>query len=410
MTSTEVEPFFAAPVGLSRDPYWDDAWTDKRTNQYVLPHPDNEFEALRAGRASELGKAISNTFTLNRWHKEMVLTGAVLRPSIILRAFTAMNDGLSRKQLSRVKRDLCTEAEDVAGTKEPAAVGTGFHKVTELWDANRITVEATPPPWDRDVLAYAEILMRTGIVCVPEFTERIVFNRRLNTVGRFDRLWRYLRCCQKWHVGDLKTGRYLDYGWLEIVVQLFVYATADLMFYARADSKKPTIGADPAAAVWGPAISFGGDVWAPMPEVCDRTGLVLHVPADGKKYLEGDIMASGEVAEGGEPTGDRMAALYEVDLTKRIELPSLSVSPADLAVGVQEWHKTKKVAGLVARVEVTADGEVVDSPLTVRERIEMAGSESELAALREDALARREWNGWHTRWAKERLATLASKG
>lgn len=399
---------FAEPIGLSRDPYWDDAWT--QGNEYVLPHPDNEFEALRAGRASELGKTISNTFTLNQWHQEMVLTGAVLRPSIILRAFTAMNDGLTTKQLKRVKKGLCAEAKDVAGTKEPAALGTGFHKVTELWDANRITLEATPPPWDRDLAAYAEILLRTGIVCVSEFTERIVFNRQLNTVGRFDRLWRYLKCCQKWHVGDLKTGRYLDYGWLEIVVQLLVYATAELMFYARADSPKPIVGVDELLpdAVNRAARVFGCDIWAPMPEVCDRTGLVLHVPADGKKYLEGDIMANGEVSEGGEPTGDRMAALYEVDLTKRIKLPGVSVSPADLAVGVQEWHKTKKVARLVARVEVDEAGVVVDSPLSVREQIELADSEAELVELRRTFLARKEWNGWHTRWARERSEILSS--
>ena len=93
---------FASPIGLSRDPHWDDAWTDKRTNQYVLPHPDNEFERLRAGRASELGKTVSNTFTLNRWHKEMVLRGVLIRRSILLRAANALNgSGLSAKGLKQ---------------------------------------------------------------------------------------------------------------------------------------------------------------------------------------------------------------------------------------------------------------------------------------------------------------------
>jgi len=72
LRSVGIEPaspassIFAQPLGLSRDPYWDDAWTDKYSNQYVLPHPDNPLVELRAGRASELGKTISNTFTLKK--------------------------------------------------------------------------------------------------------------------------------------------------------------------------------------------------------------------------------------------------------------------------------------------------------------------------------------------------------
>lgn len=384
-----LESPFASPIGLSRDPYWDDAWTEGNT--YVLPHPDNEFEQLRAGRASELGKTISNTFTLNRWHKEQVLKGVVIRPSIQQAAYIAMHDGLTSKQLKRKIWDLCKEAEDVAGSKEPAAIGTGFHKITELWDARSITVERTPPPWDRDLLAYAEILTRTGIVAVPEFTERIVWNEPINTAGRFDRLWRYLRHCDKWHVGDLKTGRYIEHGWGENPIQLWCYANATHLF----DHKNKT--------------------WSPMPEMCTDVGLILHVPSDGKKYLEDEVMATGEIAEGGEPTGNRMAALYEVDLTTRIQAPGVrflmggTLTPAELAKAVQDWHKaSKKVARMVARVEVKPDGEVIDSPLSVREQIEMAESEAELAELRRIYLVRKEWNGWHTRWARERLEILSS--
>jgi hypothetical protein len=266
--------------------------------------------------------------------------------------------------------------------------------MTERWDAGTISLDAAPEPSDRDLLAYAEIIERSGLISRPEFTEQIIWNRPVNIAGRFDRLWPY-KHCDRLHVGDLKTGRYIEYGWGENPIQLWCYANGTHMFDAR-----------------------GTRTWGPMPEMCTELGLILHIPSDGKKYLEDEVMANGELAEGGEPTGNRMAALYEVKLDSRIQVPSrqwgeadwiTEVSPAELAIAVQQWHKaSKKVSRMVCRVEVTPDGEVIDSPLTVRERIEMADSEAELEELRRVHLARKEWNGWHTRWAKERLLDLAS--
>jgi len=104
-----------------------------------------------------------------------------------------------------------------------------------------------------------------------------------------------------------------------------------------------------------------------------------------------------------------------VSLDTRVSVPydvavNLSLAPAELAVAVQNWQKVKRIATLVARVVVTVDGEVVDPPLTLVEQIDLATSEAELQALREDGLARREWRGHHTIRARERLETLSSKG
>jgi hypothetical protein len=176
----------------------------------------------------------------------------------------------------------------------------------------------------------------------------------------------------------VKTGRYLDAGWHEIPIQLDCYAGATHMFDTETEK------------------------WSPMPETCRRTGLVLHVPSDGRKD------------ENREPTGDRMAALYEVKLDTLIHAPvrdwgdTYALTPAELAKAVQQWQRTKRIATMVARVEVTPDGEVVDSPLTITERIDLAASEAELQELRSEALSRREWKGHHTTRARERLETLAS--
>jgi hypothetical protein len=391
---------WAQPIGLSRDPYWDDAWTNEN-NEYVLPHPDNEFESLRAGRASELGKVISNTFTLNRWHKEMVLRGVVARRSILQRAAIALHDGLTKKQASKQLWDLCKEAEDVAGSKEPAALGTGFHKLTELYDARKVTLEEVPEPWDRDMLAYAEVLHRAGIVAVPEFTERIVWNRPINTAGRFDRLWCYLRHCDRWHVGDVKTGRDLQYGWLEILIQLQAYATATHIFHADPPKFGPKWPGEPEFAYLVEQKTPDQSYWSAMPEMCTDVGLVLHVPS------------SGMVDEEGEPTGGRMGALYEVDLTTRIEFPLMGyagkgVNPTELAVAVQQYQKVRRVARLICRVEVTEAGEVRDAPLTLSELIDLTTTRAELEELWADRKARKEWKGHHTIRARKQMETLAS--
>jgi hypothetical protein len=371
----------------------------------VLPHPDDPtgFTELRAGRASELGKTVSNTFTLNRWHKEMVLRGVLIRKSLLQRAAIALKE-LAKP--SSTLWDICAEAEQVAGSKEPAAIGTGFHKITELYDQGKIGMDEAPEPWDRDLLAYAELLSRVDLVAVPEFTERIVWNRPLNTAGRFDRLWEYQRCCALWHVGDLKTGRYLDAGWHEIPIQLDCYAGATHMFHPPTDTPRPDPGDFfPNSVTLDRTRYLAGDpYWTEMPPTCRRTGLVLHVPSDGKKD------------ENKEPTGDRMAALYEVKLDSRVPVaPSYNdwgdgwtVSPAELAKAVQAWQKTKHIAKLVDRVEVTTDGEVIDSPLTLTEQIDLTETRTELEQLWDAAKARQEWKGHHTRRARERLETLAS--
>ena len=373
-----TESPFAVPIGLSRDAHWDDAWTDAYTNEYVLPHPDNEFETLRAGRASELGKTISNTFTLNQWHQRMVMQGVGIRGSLALEASIVVNDSLTPKEKRKRLNELATEAKNVAGGKEPAALGTGLHKMTELVDAGKVA--HVPPPWDRDIVAYSAMLHKMGIVHVPEFTEKIIWVRSVNVAGRFDRLVRYLRHCPKWHVEDFKTGRNLQYGWGEIPIQLWCYANATDIF-------------DPDTRTWSTA-----------PEICQELGLVHHVPV------------GGPIDEDGNPLGYSESVLYEVDLTTRIPVvPSYNdwgdgwtVTPSDLCIAVQQWRKVRRLAKPVARIRVTADGEVIDAPLTWQEQIDLAGSEAELEAVRTEARAVGEWHGGLTRRFNERVEVLAS--
>ena len=355
---------FARPATeMARDPHKEKEYT--QNNKYVLPHPDKPGEVLVAGWASELGKTISNTFTLNMWHMRKVVEGMAMRPRLGMEAVIALADGLTPSQLRDKIQGLGWEAHDVAGGKEPAALGTGYHRLTELVDARQSV--NIPEPWGRDIAAYSAILRKTGIVCVPEYTEKIIWNRALNHCGKFDRLVRYLRHCDKWHVEDLKTGRSLDYGYAEIPVQLSVYAGAAKLF--DMDTKK----------------------WSDAPEICPELGLVVHVPL-----------------------GAATATVYEVDIDARVAVDWFTpghrwLSPADLCLAVQKWQREcRKKWKAVARVEVTEHGEVVDSELTWVEQMRMATTDAELDDIRSRGKAAGTWTSWDTRRFNEITETLVS--
>lgn len=359
-----TEDIFADPqVSMARDPHAEDAWT--RNNKYELPHPDRPGETLVAGRASELGKTISNTFTLNMWHRRQIVEGMALRPRLGLEAVIAMNDGLTAGQRRDKLQALATEAANVAGAKEPAALGTGYHKLTELVDARKVF--DIPEPWGRDIAAYSALLQKTGIVCVPEYTEKIIWNRSLNHCGKFDRLVRYLRHCDKWHVEDLKTGKSLDYGHAEIPVQLSVYAGADKLF--DMDTRE----------------------WSDAPEVCQDVGLVVHVPL-----------------------GLSTATLYEVDISTYLDITEngnsiIGLAPTAICLLVQQWRRECKGKWkAVARVEVTERGEVVDAGLTWVEQMRLATTDAELERIRSEGRAAGTWTSWDTRRFNELTETLVS--
>jgi hypothetical protein len=202
---TELQRF-ASPIGLSRDPHAEEAWVVG--NEYRLPHPDDPSKELRAGRASELGKTISNTFTLNQFHMRSVAEGMVIAPHLRMEGGIARSLPRDEKRLEFNR--IAKEAHRAAGAKGPSSLGTGFHKVCELYDAGKLRLEDVPEPWTLDVVAYAAILQRTGIVCVPEFTEQIIWVRELNICGKYDRLVRYLRMGPHWVVLDLKSGHDLQ--------------------------------------------------------------------------------------------------------------------------------------------------------------------------------------------------------
>ncbi|MEU1240070.1 hypothetical protein ABZ388_06895 [Micromonospora parva] len=318
-----------------------------RWGRYLLPDPgmDGATSTLAWTRATTFAKSISDTFGLTKWQLRMALKGLTMRPDLYARASAATADD------KQVLDQVAEAAKEAAASSSGANLGSALHQFTERLDrGEQIQV---PAPWDADIAAYAKALAEHDIKVSAELIERIIVVKQHHVAGTLDRIlhspaWRLPR------IGDLKTGKDLSYGWLEIAVQLALYAHADAMWNGLTDS------------------------YEPMPEVDQEVGVVIHLPV-GKAtatVYEVDIAAGWEIAQ---------VCAQVRGLRTRRDL----ARPAGAAVAKREVGPRLNRAGLLNAIKA-------------------AKSEAELLALWEKADAAGTWTDAATKAAKARKAQLVA--
>lgn len=238
-----------------------------RYGRYLLPDPEGGKE-LPWTRATTFAKSVSDTFALSAWAERMVAKGIASRPDLYaLAASTSVDD---KDALGRIAQD----AKDAAAASAGANIGTALHSFTEAVD--RGESPNIPDPWRADVDAYRATMTRAGLVVSPAHIERIVVLPELRVAGQFDRLlWhKTLTTDEPGVVGDVKTGKSVDYSWGEIAIQLALYAHA--------------------ALIWDP-VRYA---YVPMPAVDLERAIVMHVPAGKGRcdLYQVDIAAGWEMA------------------------------------------------------------------------------------------------------------------
>lgn len=317
MTVAPLEDPFAAPAKPSADmsPAQRAAIEDggspdvKRDGygRYLLPTGKSGKDEPYT-RATTFAKTISDTYTLNAWGLRMAIKGVAAFPDVL--AAVASTPITNSKELNR----LAELAKDRQGAKSAAAIGTALHAFTEQQD--RGEEPNVPALWARAMQVYADLIDASGFEVVPELIERIVLEREFGIAGTFDRIVRAARDVVltrpdgtvtevkegEYVVLDLKTGRDLSYGWTEIVIQLALYAHADVML----SPDRETMEAKPVTRT---------DV-----------ALVVHMPAE---------RITVDHAE---------ADLYAVDIEQ-------GWAAAPLCAAVRRWRKMKKLAVPLAHVE-----------------------------------------------------------
>lgn len=254
-------------------------------------------------RATTFAKAIADTFALNAWSQRMAIKGIAMREDLY--ALTAATPLEDRDKLN----EIVEEAKKAAGARKAASLGTAVHAFTEAID--RGESPTIPKPWQRDVTAYRALLAQHGLSIPAKAIERIVINEKFGVAGTLDRIAKLTQDLTfeqpggdvvtlpsgAWFILDLKTGRDLSYGWNEIAIQLYLYASAD--------------------AMWNP------DTWRyeKMPAVSQEWALVVHLPV-----------------------GEATATLEAINLT-------VAAKATPLAYEVRNWRKTRAMVYVIGTAE-----------------------------------------------------------
>lgn len=232
-------------------------------NQYRLPDPVTG-ELKSYSRATSLAHVLEDTYMLNQWRIRKTLLGLSQRDDLAANLSQIAYDVTSTEKTEDEVRgplnSLAEQAQSAAGTAQANEHGSAVHDWAAWVDAGLISVHDVPIMFQPAVRKHLELLAQHQLIVVPEYTERIVMNTKLNCVGTLDRVFLsgdMDRFPTAWILGDLKTSGKLDFSWLAFLIQLAFYQSCDLM------------------------LSEDGKRWETMPSLDERVAFIVHLPSSG---------------------------------------------------------------------------------------------------------------------------------
>lgn len=174
-------------------------------------------------RATTFAKLGSSTYALGEWNERMLIVGLTQRRDLL-----AMAHGMDVKANRNELNSIADQAQEHAGNKVAANIGTAYHTFTERLDAGVTTLDQVPEEWRARCGQYLEELARYGLRTRPEWIERTTAVRAdqvsapVPVAGTLDRIFELPDGSLV--IGDLKTSSNIEYSWVEIAVQLAIYA------------------------------------------------------------------------------------------------------------------------------------------------------------------------------------------
>jgi len=315
--------------------------------RYKLPDPETGKERMFS-RASTISRTIADTYHLDRWNDRMIVKGMATRPDLVTLAGAV--DLEDRDTL----QDIAEQAKTAAGARQGANHGTALHSLAERADHGLELPPGTHKKNVEGIETYREALSAAGATVVPDLMERVVLCQELDIVGRLDRVLEINPAAlgmdipgPVYGIGDLKTQKTMDFGGLDISMQLAIYAHGDLM--------------------WNEDTGEWEEIQL---DIQQNWGVVMHLPSTGGK-----------------------CEIYLINLAK-------GWAYVQMAMAVRRARKDKT---LLKRV-VTMD----TNPWT--RAIMRAQGKTELSRIWKDAYSRGEWNSNLEALGKQRLAVLQSNG
>lgn len=224
-----------------------------RYGHYRLPDVEGERSEAYYPRVTTISKALDDTTFLDKWSTSKMIEGLARYPQLL-----NMVDVNAAAEGDRTTREflesLAEVAKEAAGAKDASEFGNAVHAWTEAVDLGLCTVDDVPLELRAHVAAYINACRAAGIVAIPAYIERIVYNDVTGAAGRIDRI--SMLPDGTLVILDVKTTSNLSHGLLSIGVQLAQYATGKCL------------------------LSEDGQSWEPMPANLSRTlAIVAHVPS-----------------------------------------------------------------------------------------------------------------------------------
>lgn len=201
-------------------------WYGSQNRGYLVKEPHTEdFRRYKNGkpkgltRATTFNKAASDSKAINDWGKRNIVIGASRRRDILLRAH-----GLTHEDNRKELEGIVAELEEAAGAKVGSDLGTYLHEFTEQMGAGLKTPDQAPEEFQGSLWRYEQALLDAGLEPVPGLIERTTMITEYGgVVGTFDRIF-YHRPSDTYLIGDLKTGKTMEYAMNETETQMWVYA------------------------------------------------------------------------------------------------------------------------------------------------------------------------------------------
>ena len=401
---TDVADAFSTPKqAVSESDKYD------RYGRYKLANPDTG-KPVAWTRATTFAKSIQDTFALSQWAQRMTLKGAALRPDIVAAVST-----LDVKQDRERVNALVEDAKKAAGNKVAANLGTAVHSFTEDRDkalvGQPVTSKAIPDDLRPTVDAYELLLREFGLEPVPGLIEFTTAVKQYEICGTSDRCYKVTRditfklnkrtitlYAGEYVIGDVKTGADLSYGWMEICIQLAIYAqglnTSGVWDWNTRTWGKPTLPDNP-------------DV---LLKVRTDVALVPHLPVDRKEGADLATLFAIDL-----DAGWAAAVLCEqVRSTRKKGNLATALTVADVADsnGVSD----NQFADQVTRAEnpaVHVRTAVASRPVTLEDQARIVTTQEAASAVWKEAVAARTPKAEVDRLVqimRDRLESLVEKG
>jgi hypothetical protein len=190
---------------------------------FVIPK-DGGHKRVRYSRSSNGGKILDDESNLTDWKLRTVVAGAAQRPELMAAA-SVLDVDTDKKEL----RDIAEKCLVAGKGERRSVIGTAVHAMFDHLDRGD---DWRPPPQFEDLCnAYVAMLEDWGLV--PEEIEIHCINDEWKLAGTLDRRYRTTKTLVapdgsvipigSYIVGDIKTGKELEYAAGSYVTQLAAY-------------------------------------------------------------------------------------------------------------------------------------------------------------------------------------------